>query len=106
MNTTYHDIKRELEFMRNELKARLDCEYHYEWGEEFGVTETEEVRKKKMVLHNVQADLADIERALFKMDIGLYGICEETGNRLSLEQLRILPTARSIYEFSFQRLHI
>lgn len=104
----YHDLKRELEYMKHELKARLACEnqsvYRYEWGEEFAIVNSEEARKKKIVIHNVQADLADIERALFKLDIGMYGICEETGERLTLEQLRILPTARCMQDFSYEVL--
>ncbi|WP_028398936.1 TraR/DksA family transcriptional regulator [Ectobacillus panaciterrae] len=111
MNAAYADIKRELELIREELKYRLQKErhafYYTEMSEElFGVLSDDEERKKKTVLHHIQEDLKDVERALFKMDIGMYGICEETGQTLSFDQLRVMPTARTIHEFLYERLTV
>jgi RNA polymerase-binding transcription factor DksA len=109
VNEAYADIKRELELMREELKFHLEKEKHafcyMEMSEELlGALSYDENRKKKIVLHHIQEDLKDVERALFKMEIGMYGICEETGQLLSSEQLRIIPTACTIHEFLYERL--
>ncbi|MFX3622625.1 MAG: TraR/DksA family transcriptional regulator [Ectobacillus sp.] len=109
MNAAYNDIRKELELMRRELRSRLDQEKHnlylMEMGGELfeGLTGNQE-QKRRTVLHHIQQDLKDVERALFKMDIGMYGICEETGQPLSLEQLRIIPTACTVHEFVYERL--
>ncbi|UOY93713.1 molecular chaperone DnaK [Ectobacillus sp. JY-23] len=109
MNAAYDDIRKELELIREELQSRLQKEkasYYTEMSEElFGVVREEE-RKKKTVLHHIQADLKDVEHALAKIDLGIYGICEDTHDVIPIEQLRIMPTARTIYEFSYERLTV
>ncbi len=106
--TTYFEIKYELELMKRELKARLKQEqnrlYRMEISEEYGIAISEEEAKRKTVLHHIQEDLKDVERALLKMEIGMYGVCEETGKHLPPEQLRVMPTARTAREFLYERL--
>ncbi|MFD3448064.1 hypothetical protein ACFDTO_26075 [Microbacteriaceae bacterium 4G12] len=109
MEGVYSDIKQELEAMKRELEARLQQEsipsYYLEISEEtFPFCKNENYRKRKMVLQHIEEDLKDIERALIKMEIGMYGICEHTGSRLPLHQLTIMPTARTIDEFIYMRL--
>lgn len=57
--------------------------------------------KQKFMIHTIREDLMDVNRALLKMDLGLYGLCEETGVQIPIEKLKIIPTARTIYDFSF-----
>lgn len=106
--STYFEIKYELELMKRELKARLKQEqnrlYRMETSEEYGLVMSEEEAKRKTLLHHIQEDLKDVERALLKMEIGMYGVCEETGKLLPLEQLRIMPTARTADELLYERL--
>lgn len=107
MNAVYLDIKKELELMQQELRIRLkkDVPILMEMSEElFEGFPNNEVRKKQAVLQHMQEDLKDVERALLKMKIGMYGICEDTGQPLPIEQLRIMPTVRTVHEFLYNRL--
>ncbi len=56
-----------------------------------------------MLLHDIKEDLKDVERALFKMEIDMYGICEETGRLISTKQMKTMPTARTIHEFFYEK---
>ncbi len=95
------EIQEELQLMQWELQKRLAKEelytYDVEFGQELlGIVKTDV--KHKLLLHDIREDLKDVERALWKMEIGMYGICEETGQRMTLRQLKGMPTARTIYE--------
>lgn len=96
-------IKKELEITKRELELRLRREQNILVSTEIGIEfllQHEEVRKRNFVMHNVSEDLRDVKRALAKIDEGLYGVCEETGLEMSLKQLEMLPTARTIYDFT------
>ncbi|MBD8068370.1 molecular chaperone DnaK [Bacillus sp. PS06] len=103
MNDQYAEIKAELELTRKELRQRLssttDMEASYEMLFENPINE-----KEKMVLHHIKEDLQDVERALGKLKYGSYGICEETGKHIPVDKLKIIPTARTLYDFSFSDL--
>lgn len=90
------EIKEELQLMRKELQERLAKEvmykYNTEFSEELGYEIKEEI-KKKLLLHDIKEDLKDVERALFKMEIDMYGICEDTGRVMSVKQMKTIPTA-------------
>lgn len=76
-------IKEELTLMKDELNARLsNC--HMD---------------DPAFIRDVQNELIDVERALVKMEYGLYGICEETRKKIPIEQLTHVPTARTIHDF-------
>ncbi|ABS22777.1 molecular chaperone DnaK [Bacillus cytotoxicus] len=109
MNEIYMDIKRELQVMRKELQERLAKEvsrtYEMEFGQELGY-EIQLDAKKKLLLHDIREDLKDVERALFKMEIDMYGVCEETGEMISLKRMKMLPTARTIYEFLYKKVNV
>jgi RNA polymerase-binding transcription factor DksA len=57
-------------------------------------TETFEREKDFSILEQVEAELADVDRALRRLDDGTYGICEACGNPISDERLAALPAAR------------
>lgn len=42
-----------------------------------------------------QAELAEVDSALARLQNGTYGICEITGRQIPPERLRVLPWARS-----------
>ena len=50
------------------------------------------------ILKQQKDELADVDHALAKFDDGSYGICEETGEEIPLERLRVEPQARCIVE--------
>ncbi|MTH52657.1 hypothetical protein GKZ89_04490 [Bacillus mangrovi] len=79
--------------MREELRERLFSHSFYD-SSSGGTMET--------LLVHVKEELHDVEHALNKMNSGMYGICEETGQALPLESLKYLPTARCLHDFSFK----
>lgn len=108
MNEIYMEIKEELQLMRKELQERLAKvmhKYDVEFSQELGYEIKEEI-KKKLLLHDIKEDLKDVERALFKMEIDMYGICEETGRLISTKQMKTMPTARTIHEFFYEKVNV
>lgn len=45
---------------------------------------------------SLQDNLFLVELALQKMEQGTYGICENTGQQIPLERLRLVPEARTV----------
>jgi DnaK suppressor protein len=104
MNDQYAEIKAELELTKKELISRLMKSAQYEVSQEL-LFQNEQSEKEKIVMNHIKEDLSDVERALNKINSGTFGICEETGAEIPIEKLRILPTARTIFEFSFTDLY-
>jgi RNA polymerase-binding transcription factor DksA len=57
-------------------------------------TETFEREKDLGILDQVEAELADVERALSRLDAGTYGRCDACGEPITDERLAALPAAR------------
>ena len=57
-------------------------------------TETFDREKDLSILDQVEADLADIEHALRRLDDGTYGTCEACGKPIGDERLEAMPAAR------------
>jgi RNA polymerase-binding transcription factor DksA len=51
--------------------------------------------KDLAILEGLEADLAEIEAALQRLDEGTYGVDEVTGEPIDAERLDALPTART-----------
>ncbi len=53
----------------------------------------------QLLLSASQADyLREIEAALERIENGTYGLCEKTGQRINIERLEAIPTARLCIE--------
>lgn len=63
-------------------------------------TELYEREKDLALLGHLKEELSDIEYSLQQMSQGTYGVCEKTGQTISEERLRAVPTARTIAEMS------
>ncbi|WP_017753651.1 TraR/DksA C4-type zinc finger protein [Calidifontibacillus oryziterrae] len=98
MNDHYHQIKTELELTKHELEDRLDRSYFMEFGNFQSVATLYERERKYLVDREILAELEDVNRALLKMELNLYGLCEETGQQIPIEKLKVLPTLRTIKE--------
>ncbi|MBV8981985.1 MAG: TraR/DksA C4-type zinc finger protein [Acidimicrobiia bacterium] len=61
-------------------------------------TETFEREKDLSILEQVEAELADVEHALQRLDDGSYGTCEFDGKPIPEERLEALPAARFCVE--------
>jgi DnaK suppressor protein len=57
-------------------------------------TETFEREKDLSILENVEAELADIEHALARLNDGTYGTCEACGRPIDEARLDAMPAAR------------
>jgi RNA polymerase-binding transcription factor DksA len=61
-------------------------------------TETFEREKDLSILEQVEAELADVEHALRRLDEGTYGTCEIDGKPIPDDRLEALPAARLCLE--------
>lgn len=61
-------------------------------------TETFEREKDLSILEQVEAELADVEHALRRLDDGTYGTCEACGKVIDGDRLEVLPAARFCLE--------
>jgi DnaK suppressor protein len=57
-------------------------------------TETFNRERDLSILERVQAELADVEHALRRLDDGTYGTCEACGKRIDDARLEAMPAAR------------
>ena len=58
-----------------------------------GPTMSQEWSQRTAVLHDVEHELTDVERALARIDAGTYGVCERCGQKISVGRLEARPTA-------------
>lgn len=58
-------------------------------------SETFEREKELSILEQLEADLAEIQAALRRVEEGTYGIDEVTGRPIDPERLEAIPTART-----------
>jgi len=61
-------------------------------------TETFEREKDLSILEQIEAELADVEHALKRLDDGTYGTCEVDGKPIPEERLEAMPAARFCLE--------
>ena len=57
-------------------------------------TETFNRERDLSILERVEAELADVEHALHRLDEGTYGICEACGGDIGEDRLEAMPEAR------------
>jgi DnaK suppressor protein len=50
------------------------------------------------ILEQVEAELADVDRALSRLDAGTYGRCDACGGAIADERLAVLPATRFCVE--------
>ena len=72
--------------------ARSDASADDEHDPE-GPTMTQEWSQRTAVLADARAELADIDRALGRIDDGSYGVCSNCGKRVTVPRLEARPTA-------------
>ena len=58
-------------------------------------SEVEEYVDNLALESNLEGQLRDVNDALAKIDKGTYGVCEKTGENISLDRLRAYPAART-----------
>jgi DnaK suppressor protein len=97
------DIRATLERTRDELRTELasltaaprDPMAAVSFGKRVGEGTSQAVERITQVdaARNLDAKLADVERALEKLDLGTYGTCETCGGPIGDERLETIPWA-------------
>lgn len=67
---------------------------HFDQHEADVASDTFEREKDFSILEQVEAELADVERALRRLDDGSYGTCEACGTAIGDDRLAVHPAAR------------
>ncbi|TYR82649.1 conjugal transfer protein TraR [Priestia megaterium] len=84
----YLSIGQELAIIKEELQERLMKYYNKDQSSYID-------EKERYLIEIIKADLKDVEHALSKLDVGLFGIDEITGKQMSIHKLKVIPTART-----------
>lgn len=59
-------------------------------------TEVEEYSDNVALENTLEHQLKEVDAALDRMEQGTYGVCEETGQEIPVERLRVYPAARTV----------
>ena len=92
-------LEEQQENLRREIVAQGgdpdsdEAEFDVEPGFADSAHSTAERARLLSVMKALRANLRWVSRALTKMDLGTYGICERCGEPISLERLEALPWA-------------
>ncbi len=97
------ELRRELETQRENLRHEIEvqggnpdadeAEIDVERGFADSAHSTAERARLLSVMKALRANLRWVNRALTKMDLGTYGVCERCGRPISIERLEALPWA-------------
>ncbi|MFP5180369.1 TraR/DksA family transcriptional regulator [Bacillus altitudinis] len=100
MNGDLETIYMELLQMREELQSKL-----FEYASLRSPAEhvTFDQAKTTTLLYHIKEELQDVSLAIAKIEQGTYGICEATGHTMPIEQMSILPTARTTDDFLYHK---
>jgi YteA family regulatory protein len=112
----YEKIKQQLISEKNRLEERIKEHDHYDLNKSMSfstgelsqydnhpadsATDTYERGKDIALFEHLTQELEDVEAALTRIENGNYGICEVSGQKIPLERLEALPTARTVIEYS------
>jgi DnaK suppressor protein len=108
MDDQFEQIRHELKVMKKELVDRLskaDYDVEASLSNVFSsVSRIYEQEKSTILQQRMRAELEDVNRALLKMELGLYGMCENSGELIPLDKLKVIPTARTTQEASVTKM--
>lgn len=62
-------------------------------GQEEAAIENYELEKQLILKEQIEGSLAEIQRALRKLEEGTYGLCEKCGRRIDPARLEVIPQA-------------
>jgi DnaK suppressor protein len=96
-------LRTELEVQRENLRREIaeqggnpdadEADIDVERGFADSAHSTAERARMLSVMKALRANLRWVDRALTKMDLGTYGVCERCGNPVGIERLEALPWA-------------
>lgn len=86
------ELVESLQDLNREIVAKQDCSIT-DAGEAAALREFKARASGIAAQHN--QTIMDIDRALQKIEAGSYGVCEETGEPIPYERLRLIPWTRT-----------
>jgi DnaK suppressor protein len=108
MDDQFEQIRHELKVTKKELVDRLskaDYDMEASLSNVFSsVSRIYEQEKSTILQQRMRAELEDVNRALLKMELGLYGMCENSGELIPFDKLKVIPTARTTQEASVTKM--
>ena len=90
-------LENELSRIADQTQAKGDYETRFNeigTGEDENATEVEEYTDNLALEENLQKQLAEVEEALSKIQLGTYGFCENCQKMIPLDRLRAYPAAK------------
>lgn len=102
-DATLNELRQALEDQRDNLRKEIvaqggdpdsdDVEFDVERGFADSAHSTAERARLLSVMKALRSNLRWVDRALTKMQLGTYGVCESCGQEISIERLEALPWA-------------
>lgn len=87
-------IEKNIEIIKGEIET-LAMEDEIDDAVDMAELQVDNVTDQKL-LHNLEAEAAEIDAALERIKAGTYGICEKTGKQIPAERLMVNPCARTV----------
>ena len=92
-------LGKEFEGWSNDVEEKLDKLTKVDFGDDIASgeqesDEVEEIAANIPLLNTFRDRLADIDKALGKIETGSYGICESCGNEISTDLLEVDPESK------------
>lgn len=94
LNAEKANVEKNIRMLKAEVKS---IESDKDIGDIEDMAELEiDTSRDHTILYNLQSQLSEIDSALMRISLGIYGICEKTGKSIPLERLIANPTARTV----------
>lgn len=87
-------IEKNIDIIKVEVNS-IGSEDNIDDAEDMAELETDNTIDQTL-LHQLEAEMVEINAALGRIQSGTYGICEKTGSQIPLERLMVNPSARTI----------
>lgn len=104
LNSKLAKSKDELDYLKRSIMREDAAENRTSAGNlEDGASSMEKEQLNQLAAR-AQKFIADLERALFRIKNGTYGVCKDTGKLISKERLRAVPHTQQSMEAKMNRV--
>lgn len=91
LEKSLEDVAQKSSRIKNSYEAKFP---EYGTSEEEGADEVATFTDRVSLEENLETNLQEVEQALKKIQRGKYGVCEECGQEIDEQRLKVMPTAR------------
>ncbi|WP_375558605.1 TraR/DksA family transcriptional regulator [Bernardetia sp. OM2101] len=104
LNSKLAKSREELDYLKKSIMREDAAENRTSAGNlEDGASSMEKEQLNQLAAR-AQKFIADLERALFRIKNGTYGVCKDTGKLISKERLRAVPHTQQSMEAKMNRV--